>query len=239
MTDATETTTPATPTWDGHNVIAVSFEDDRNAYNAMTALKQLDGQERVGVREAVVAVRGDDGQLVAKDSVGPTGLQGMQGAAGGGLLGLLLGVIGGPLGVLVGGTYGLMVGSLFDLYDLDESESALGAISASVRLDHTALLAVVDEQSPEVVDIAMSGLGGTVIRRPVADVEAEIAAAEEAERHAKAEARKELVKGRQERNKAAVDAKVQALKGKLRDAQSARPGQHDQATEPERAATAG
>jgi uncharacterized membrane protein len=213
MTDATDSTTPATPVWDGHNVIAVSFEDDRNAYNAMTALKELDGQRRIGVREAVVAERGDDGQLVAKDSVGPTG---MLGAAGGGLLGLLLGVIGGPLGVLVGGTYGLMVGSLFDLYELGESDSALGAISASARLDHTALLAVVDEQSPEVVDIAMSDLGGTVVRRSVAEVEAEIAAAEEAERRAKMEARKELIQGRRERDKAAVDAKIKELKGKVR-----------------------
>ena len=40
--------------WDGHNVIAVSFEDDRNAYEALTSLKELDSQKRVGVGEAVV-----------------------------------------------------------------------------------------------------------------------------------------------------------------------------------------
>ena len=209
MTNANGTTTQA---WDGHNVIAVSFEDDRNAYNAMTALKQLEGQGRLGVRESVVVVRGEDGRLVAKERVESTS---MTGAAGGGLLGLLIGLVGGPLGVLVGGTYGLFVGSLFDLYDLDETDSALAAISTSARLDHTALLAVVDEQSPEVVDIAMSNLGGTVVRRPVADVEAEIAAAEKAERQAKMEARKELVRGRRERDKAAVTAKLDELKGKL------------------------
>ena len=59
------------------------------------------------------------------------------------------------------------------------------------------------EQSPEAIDAAMSGIGGTVLRRPVAEVEAEIAAAEEAERTAKREARKELLRTRHEHDKAA------------------------------------
>jgi hypothetical protein len=110
MTDTTGSNTAATEGWDGHNVIAVSFEDDRNAYKALTSLKELDSQQRVGVREAVVVERGEDGQIVEKDRVESTSLPA---TASGGLIGLLLGVIGGPLGVLVGGTYGLFVGSLF------------------------------------------------------------------------------------------------------------------------------
>jgi uncharacterized membrane protein len=65
----------------------------------------------VGVREAVV-VRGEDGQVIEKDRIESTFLPG---TAGGGLTGLLIGIIGGPLGVLIGGASGLFVGSLFDL----------------------------------------------------------------------------------------------------------------------------
>ena len=61
----------------------------------------------------------------------------------------------------------------------------------------------------------MSGPGGTVARRSVADVEAEIAAAESVERKATWEARKGLVRGRHERDKAAVAAKLDDLKAKL------------------------
>jgi uncharacterized membrane protein len=119
--------------------------------------------------------------------------------------------------VLIGGASGLFVGSLFDLYDMDETDSALSQISGSVRPGHAALLAVVSEQSREVVDVAMSNLGGTVVRRSVDDVEAEaeVAAAEKAQRKAKAEARKELAHSRHEHNKAAVNAKVADLKAKL------------------------
>jgi uncharacterized membrane protein len=216
MSDTTDSNNVAAEVWDGHNVIAVSFEDDANAYGALTSLKELDSQDRVGLREAVVAVRNADGQLVVKDRVESPALAG---TATGGLMGLLLGVLGGPVGVLVGGAYGLLVGSMFDLYDVAESDSALGQISTSARFGHTALLAVVDERSPEVVDTAMSELGGTVVRRSVADVEAEIAAAEDAERKAKLEARKELIRGRHEQNKAAVSSKVEELKAKLHGGQ--------------------
>ena len=102
---------------------------------------------------------------------------------------------------------------------MDETESALSAISSFVTPGHTALLAVVEEQSVEVVDTAMADIGGTVVRRAVADVEAEIAAAEEAERTAKREASKELNRAHRERDKAAVDAKLKDLKGKLHHGQ--------------------
>ena len=175
---------------DGHNVIAVSFDDDREAYHALTLLKELDSQQRVGLHEAVVVVRGEDGQLVEKDGTESPEL--LAGTASGGLIGLLLGIIGGPLGVLIGGATGLMVGSLYDLADYEETDSALGAISSSVKAGRTALLAEVVEGSADVIDAEMSGVGGTVLRRSVADVEAEIAVAEEAEREAMREARKEL-----------------------------------------------
>ena len=208
---------PTTSEWDGHNVIAVSFNDDHEAYHALTLLKELDSQQRVGVQEAVVVVRGEDGKLVEKDG---TQSDYMGGTASGGLMGLLLGVIGGPFGVLIGGATGLMVGSLYDLADYDETESALGAISSSVQAGRTALLAEVVEGTPEVVDAAMSGVGGTVLRRPVAEVEAEIAVAEEAEDKAKREARKELLRSHHDHDKAAVNAKVEALKAKVHHGQN-------------------
>jgi uncharacterized membrane protein len=195
-----------------YNVISASFDPDSNAYAALTALKELDSQGRLSVEAAAVVVRGDDGQITVKDR---TGSYEFAGAAGGGLLGLLVGIIGGPLGVLVGGTYGLLVGSLFDLGEAEETESVLGRISASVRPGHTALLAEVTEQSPEVVDTAMAGLGGTVLRRPVADVEAEIAAAEQAQLEANREATEQLLRGRHEHSKEQAHAKVEQLKAKL------------------------
>jgi hypothetical protein len=68
----------------------------------------------------------------------------------------------------------------------------------------------------------MSGLGGTVLRRSVADVDAEVAAAEKAQRKAKLGARKELIRGRQQHDKAAVGAKIAELRARLPSTQPQR-----------------
>ena len=58
-------------------------------------------------------------------------------------------------------------------------------------------------------------LSGTVVRRSAADVELEIAAAEDAQREAKKKARKELRDARHKEHKDKVDAKLAELKAKL------------------------
>jgi uncharacterized membrane protein len=219
MTDTSSTSTPG-PADSGmpstYNVIAVAFDADVNAYAALTKLKELDSQGQIDVQEAVVAQRAADGTLTVKDRVGSPELVG---TAGGGLTGLLLGILGGPVGVLIGGSTGLLVGSLFDLDEADQVETSLGELSKSVAPDATAVLAVVTEPSPEIVDAAMAALGGDVLRRSVDEVEAEVAAIEEAERKAAFEAERELVRSRRDRDRDAAHAKVEALKAKL--------GRHD------------
>ena len=117
--------------------------------------------------------------------------------------------------MLIGGTYGMLVGSLFDIDDVETTESVLSEISKQVQPTRTALLAQVTEQSPDVIDTAMARLGGQVMRRPVLDVEQEIAAAQDAQRKAEREARNELHRARVEKTKVDAHAKVEELKSKL------------------------
>lgn len=199
------------------NVLVITFgeepENDKNAYQALTDLKQLDSQGQIKIAGGAVVTRDLDGRVDVKSEVGNDPYTG---TAAGGVIGLLLGIIGGPLGVLLGGATGVMVGSLFDLDDVETTESVLGDISKQVHPTRTAVLAQVTEQSPEVIDTAMARLGGEVMRRSVVDVEQEIAAAQEAQRKAKREARKELQQARLEKHKEDAHAKVEELKSKLR-----------------------
>jgi uncharacterized membrane protein len=194
------------------NVLAVNFGEDSKAYEALSTLKELDGQDQLNLEAAAVVVRAENGSVEIKDSVGDTDFEG---TATGGLIGVLIGILGGPLGVLIGGATGLLVGSLFDMDDADDTESALSDISRSVKAGHTAVVAQADEQSPDVVDTAMRQLGGTTVRRTVEDVQADIAAAEEAERVAAHEARKRLREQRREQTKEKIQAKIEELKAKL------------------------
>jgi uncharacterized membrane protein len=198
------------------NVLVVTFgedpQNDKNAYQALTDLKQLDSQDQIKIKGAAVVTRDADGRVEEKSELGEDPYVG---TASGGLVGLLVGIIGGPLGMLLGGAYGMLLGSLFDINEVDTTESVLGEISKEIQPTRTALLAQVTEQSPEVIDAAMARLGGEVLRRPAVDVEEEIAAAEEAQRKAKHEARKELQKARVEKTKSNAHAKVEEMKAKL------------------------
>jgi uncharacterized membrane protein len=198
------------------NVLVVTFghdaENDANAYQALTDLKQLDAQGQIKIAGAAVVTRDRDARVDVKSEVGNDPYVG---TASGGMIGLLVGILGGPLGVLLGGTYGALVGSLFDLAGVETTESVLSEISSQVQPTRTAVLAQVTEQSPEVIDAAMARLGGEVMRRPVDAVEAEIAAAQEAQTRAEREARKELAEARVEKSKADAHAAVEDLKAKL------------------------
>ena len=198
------------------NVLVVTFGDDpehdTNAYQALTELRQLDSQGQIKIAGAAVVTRDNGGRVDVKSEVGNDSYVG---SASGGIIGLLVGIIGGPVGMLLGGTYGALVGSLVDINDIATTDSVLGEISNQVQPTRTAVLAHVTEQSPEVIDTAMARLGAQVMRRPVFEVEQEIAAAQDAERKAEREARSELRKARLEKGKEDADAKVEELKSKL------------------------
>ena len=194
------------------NVLSTNFTEDGNAYEALTTLKELDEQGQVALEGAAVVMRHEDGTIAIKDEVGDIGYTG---TATGGIIGLIVGILGGPIGVLLGGATGVLIGSLFDMDDLDETDSVLSRMSRTVRVGHASIVAELDEQSPEVVDTAMQRLDGKVLRVPLADVEAEIAVAEEAQRAAKQEARKKLHEERRKEAKEKVQAKIAELKSKL------------------------
>lgn len=88
-----------------------------------------------------------------------------------------------------------------------EDVNAYAALTKLKELDAQGQVAV--------IDAAMGALGGTVTRRSVADVEAEIAAVEEAQRKAARAAQQELMRARGEQTREAAHAKVEALKPRL------------------------
>lgn len=198
-------------------MIAVSFEGSNGPYDAVTKLQELDRQGQIEVYEARIVERASTGEIIEKEAVRGSNdyAGGGVATASGGLIGLMLGVIGGPVGMLLGGTMGVTTGALIDFETEDRDDSVLGSFVHRIQPGTTALLAHINEQSYEVVDNAMRGLGGNVLRRPAAEVEAELAAAEEARDQAEHEARKQLRKERHEEKKADRDQKLDHLRSKF------------------------
>ena len=204
---------------EGHNLIVVTFAEDSKAYEALSKLKQASTAGRVGIRSAAVVERDFDGRYSipeGADAVIGTGTMG------GGLIGLLLGVLGGPVGVLFGFGTGALVGGLFDIQRAEREAGVIDLIADTLPLGGTALVAEVDEYAIEVVDGEMFLLGGIVLRVPATEVLAAVETAEKAAEAAEHEAARVVREERKQQHKAKLheieakwDERVEELKQKV------------------------
>lgn len=192
------------------NVVIVRFDEASKSYQALSVLKDCDAEGRIELESAAVVERLQDGELKIQDSADNVGLEN---TAGGSLIGMLVGVLGGPVGVLVGWGAGAIMGGAFDLDRMETSDEALTVLGKAIPPETTAVIASVDEPVVEVIDAEMYKLGGEVTRRSVSDVLAELAAAEEAADAAARAARHEL----REKRKAEVHANVGEHVGQLKE----------------------
>jgi uncharacterized membrane protein len=194
------------------NVVVVRFTEPSKAYQALSRLKQCDAEGRIGLESAVVAERAAGGELNVSDgadNLGPIGL------ASGSVVGMLVGVLGGPVGVLMGWGAGALIGGAVDAGRVAESDEALTMLSRAVPPGSTAVIANVREPATEVVDAEMLQLGGEVTRYPVDEVLAELEVAQEAADAAAKEARRTVRAQRKAKARATVDQKSADVKEKL------------------------
>jgi uncharacterized membrane protein len=202
------------------SVVVVGFYENDKAYEGFSALKSLSDQQQLTARSAAVVERDQGGKLQVKDSFDDeTGAA----TAGGGLVGMLLGVIAGPYGMLLGLTGGALAGGSFELNRGDEQDEVLTQLNAAINPGHTVLVAQVNEPTTQVLDKAMGDLGGVVIRKSEADVLTELEAAQDAANAAQAAARKAVREKKMAEIKEKREDRIAALKAKFSHHQDATP----------------
>jgi uncharacterized membrane protein len=194
------------------NVVVIRFAESSKAYQGLSVLKECDADGRIALRSAAVVERTPNGELRISEGADNVGLIG---TASGSLIGMLVGVPGGPVGVLVGWGAGALMGGAFDVDRAVKSDEALTALGRAIPPESTGVIATVAEPAVEVIDGEMAKLEGEVTRRPVAEVMDELEAAEEAAEAAAHEARRTLREERKAELTASLDARVGKLKEKL------------------------
>ncbi len=169
------------------NVVVVRFAEPTKAHEAWTVLKKCDADDRIDLKSAAMLQRTSAGNLKTLDDWDKFGPVGM---AGGGLIGMLIGILGGPVGVLLGWGAGATLGGAFDIDRAVTSDEALTVLGTAIPAGSTAILADVEEFAVEVIDGEMKKLDGTVTRLAAGEVLAEVATAEDAADAAAREARR-------------------------------------------------
>jgi len=190
------------------NVVVIGFTEPSKAYQALSVLTSCNADGRIGLESAAVVERTPEGALLIPESADNAELVGM---ASGSVVGTLIGVLGGPVGMLLGWGAGAMMGGAFDVDRAVTSDEALTVLGTAIPAGSTAVIANIEEPAVEVIDGEMAKLGGEVTRRPVSDVMAELDAAEAAADAAAREARKVV----RQQKKAEFDEHVAKAKEKL------------------------
>ena len=170
---------------------AVTFPDNATAYQTISELR--DSSLIQSITAAALVERDQNGQLRVPE--GDDSVIGL-GAAGGSLVGMLLGV-----------SSGALVGGLFDLNRADKAETALAEFGQAVQPGHNALVLQTDEPDTTALDGFVKGKGGTIIRRPLDEVVDEL----EAQQAADAKLREQ----RREERKEKWDERVENLRKKF------------------------
>jgi hypothetical protein len=156
-------------------VVTLRFTNLGRARRALHELERLDRERRLHVRGAALVQRSGQGGIdappAARDDEGhylPPG----------GSVGMVLDVLGGPLGVLSARpTEGYQRHPGPSRHE-QERELALEEISRSLEPGFTLVIAEVADPDPEVLESTLDALGGAVTLRAARDVYAEVRAAE-------------------------------------------------------------
>ena len=192
-------------------MLVAIFDGEEKAQDGFRALRKLEEDGSIGVYVSRVVVKHDDGAITVSRTQDPL----PQATLGGTALGNFLGLLGGPVGVVLGTATGLALGAAADYTRARVGRDFVAEVASALVPGKAAMVAEIDEESTGVAGARMEALGGSVSSRDLLavedwDYEREVTALRA--RAARADAAFQA--GRAER-KARLKARTDALNEKL------------------------
>ena len=191
------------------NIVIATYEVESEAYQALSEIKHETTNANYTISQAVI-VKKENGQLNMRDGFG-SGLV-TDDTWKGGLIGSLVGILGGPIGILLGGSVGMMIGGAVDANDAANHISLLERAGECIAEGKTAMLLLAQEDYETALTAKLNSFHVTITRMDAAEVAAELEHAREVEKQLAKDARAKLRAERSESFKATVDQKRNELK---------------------------
>ena len=158
-------------------VVIAAFEEERAADEVLSQLKEAKWAGLIGIQNAAVLRRDKKDKLHIKEL---KDWGGGKGAAFGGTLGAIVGVLTGP-GILVAGAAGALIGGLAaKLRDSGFSDERLKTVGASLKPGTSAIIAVIEHKWVAELEAEMAEAGADVLTEAIAaDVAGQLEAGRE------------------------------------------------------------
>ena len=195
------------------NVIAVVFKNESDGCQMITELRNAPKAEQAAILQMGL-VKCDESGLKLCD-----GFDGIAGSATataiGGLTGAFLGILGGPIGVLLMGATGAMAGSMVDMGGSTANAAMLEIVADKLSAGDVALVVLAEEEDEAYLDEKFSKFPAEIVRFNAADVAEELEEAALLQREMERQARYQLRQTRKADLKAALKAKRQEREAEL------------------------
>ena len=133
-----------------YNIVAAIFEVESEGYQALTTLAKNPIINDTTVLQMALVKR-ENGYLKICDSF-DSGIHSTNDTLIGGLVGSVVGMLGGPIGMLLMGSYGALAGSMVDAGDSLGSASLIEKVAEKLQDGEMAMIALADEAHMDAAD---------------------------------------------------------------------------------------
>ena len=192
------------------NLILVNYSVESEAYQALSELKREAANANYTISQAVI-VKKENGKLSMMDGF-VNGATAGDDTMTGGLVGSLIGILGGPLGILLGGSMGMLIGGAVDAGDIAGNASLLEKAGDGIADGETAILLLAQEEYETALTAKLNRFSVSITRFDAAEVAAEVEHAREVEKQMAREAREKMREERTEAFRETVEKKSEELK---------------------------
>ena len=193
-----------------YNIVAAIFEVESEGYQALTTLAKNPIINDTTVLQMALVKR-ENGLLKICDSY-DSGVHTNNDTLIGGLVGSVIGMLGGPIGMLLMGSYGAPAGSLVDAGDAAGSASLIEKVAEKLLDGEMAMIALVDETNEAELDNALSAYKATIARFDAVVIAEEVEEAQNIQNEMARQTRKQLREARKQERKERREARREKIK---------------------------
>ena len=148
-------------------LISVKFSEPLSAQEMLLAFARLVKQGAVEMEDAAMVTKDEDGKIRLHQTrdVMPS-----QGAASGGWVGALVGIIGGPVGMIAGGALGAAAGGIFaKLRDVGINDDQMTEMGEQLGRGEAALFVLLNSYDVTAVAMELRRFDGTLFHSTAGD----------------------------------------------------------------------
>lgn len=172
-------------------VIIMNFEENAKAYQAFSMIKKMQENQELSSEQMAVVTHSNDEQhqFSVEDFIDFTGTNQ---TSKGGLIGMIVGILGGPLGILLGWFGGSVIGASRDSKEIRQAQTIFDFVGDKIDVGETGLILIANETDNRPLNrVIMMELGGEIARFDLAEVQEEIRKAQEVEETTKEKIKKD------------------------------------------------